>query len=69
MVVSTVEDMADLPFGFSSGEDPERDKREEDPDSGSGSGSGQDPFGFGGGDFDISQLGQIFSRPARCPRR
>src|SRR5690348_4742042 len=54
--------MADLPFGFSSGEDPERDKRKEDPDSGSG--SSQDPFGsqFGGGDFDISQLGQIFSR-------
>jgi putative hydrolase len=54
--------MSDLPFGFSPGDDPERDKRNEDPDSGSDSGSGQDPFGFGGGEFDMSQLGQIFSR-------
>src|SRR5215213_1931505 len=64
-MMSTVEDMADLPFGFSSGDDPERDKRKEDPDSGSGSGSPQDPFGSpfgGGGDFDIAQLGQVFSR-------
>jgi putative hydrolase len=52
--------MADLPFGFSPGDDPERDKRDKDAESGSGSGSGQDPFG--GGEFDISQLGQIFSR-------
>jgi putative hydrolase len=52
--------MADLPFGFSPGDDPERDKRNKDAESGSGSGSGQDPFG--GGEFDISQLGQIFSR-------
>ena len=58
-MVSTVGDMSDLPFGFSSGDDPERDKRKEDPDSGSGSGSGDDPFGFGGGEFDMSQLGQI----------
>src|SRR6185312_13604541 len=50
--------MSDLPFGFSSGDDPELDKSKKDPDSG----SGQDPFGLGGGDFDISQLGQIFSR-------
>ena len=48
--------MADLPFGFSSGDDPERDKRKKDSDSG----SGQDPFG--GGEFDMSQLGQIFSK-------
>ncbi len=61
-MVSTVGDMSDLPFGFSPGDDPERDKRKKDPDSGSGSGSGDDPFGFGGGDFDMSQLGQIFSR-------
>ena len=54
--------MADLPFGFSPEDDPERDKRKKDPDSGSDSGSGQDPFGIGGGDFDMSQLGQIFSR-------
>ena len=50
--------MADQPFGFSSGDDPEPDKPKKDPESG----SGQDPFGFGGGEFDMSQLGQIFSR-------
>jgi putative hydrolase len=58
--------MADLPFGFSSGDgpgdDPDRDKRKKDPDSGSGS----DPFGSmpgaGGGDFDMADLGQIFSK-------
>lgn len=61
-MVSTVGDMADLPFGFSSGDDPERDKRKKDPDPGSGSGSGTDPFGLGAGEFDMSQLGQIFSR-------
>jgi putative hydrolase len=62
--------MADLPFGFSAGDDPERDKRDKDPDSGSGADPGGtggsaagDPFGFGGGsEFDMSQLGQIFSR-------
>ncbi|MCT7661001.1 zinc-dependent metalloprotease [Mycobacterium deserti] len=48
--------MADLPFGFNAGDDPERDKRKNDPESGSG-----DPFG-GGSEFDMSQLGQIFSR-------
>jgi putative hydrolase len=58
--------MADLPFGFSSGDgpgdDPDRDKRKKDPDSSSGS----DPFGSmpgtGGGDFDMGDLGQIFSK-------
>jgi putative hydrolase len=51
--------MADQPFGFSSGDDPERDKKK-DPDSGSGPGnSGSDPFGAG---FDMSELGQIFSK-------
>ncbi|WP_041301251.1 zinc-dependent metalloprotease [Mycolicibacterium rhodesiae] len=50
--------MADLPFGFSSGDDPERDKHKKDPESGSGG----DPFGMGGAGFDMSQLGQIFSR-------
>ncbi|KRE33687.1 hydrolase [Mycobacterium sp. Soil538] len=51
--------MADVPFGFSAGDDPERDKRK-DPDSGS---DPADPFGgaFPGGQFDMSQLGQIFS--------
>jgi putative hydrolase len=49
--------MADVPFGFSAGDDPERDKPgKNDPESGS---SG--PFGFGG-DFDMADLGQIFTR-------
>jgi putative hydrolase len=52
--------MADLPFGFSAGDDPDRDKPKKDPNSGSGG----DPFGAGfpGGEFDMSQLGQIFSK-------
>jgi putative hydrolase len=54
--------MADLPFGFSAGDDPDRDKPKKDPDPSSGA----DPFGlgagFGGSEFDMSQLGQIFSR-------
>jgi putative hydrolase len=54
--------MADLPFGFSAGDDPDGDKPKKDPDPGSGA----DPFGlgagFGGSEFDLSQLGQIFSR-------
>src|SRR5258705_273265 len=52
--------MADLPFGFSHGDDPEGDKPKKDPDSGSGS----DPFGFGGGgsEFDMSQLGEMFTK-------
>lgn len=54
--------MADLPFGFSSGDDPERDKRgDKDPDSGSGA---SDPLGaFGMGDLGqiFTQLGQMFS--------
>src|SRR6476469_8713741 len=57
--MSTVEGMADPPFGFSAGDDPDRDKPKEAPDSGA------DPFGSGSGagsDFDMSQLGQIFSR-------
>ncbi|GJF11635.1 hydrolase [Mycolicibacterium cyprinidarum] len=54
--------MADPSFGFSAEDDPEHDKRKKDP------GSGADPFGGasgafgGGGDFDMSQLGQIFSK-------
>lgn len=64
-MVSTVVGMADLPFGFSAGDDPDRDKRNKD-NSGSGPGSGADPFGLGmpgaGGEFDMSQLGQIFSK-------
>ncbi|HZA09347.1 zinc-dependent metalloprotease [Mycobacterium sp.] len=64
--MSTVDGMADLPFGFSSGDDPDRDKRgKKDPGDGSGS-EGDDtrpnPFGFTGGDFDVADLGQIFTR-------
>lgn len=53
--------MADLPFGFSAGDDPERDKRgKDDPDSGSGA----NPFGSFplGGEFDMANLGQLFTR-------
>lgn len=51
--------MADLPFGFSGGEDPDREKREQnDP------GSGANPFGSSpfGGEFDMANLGQLFTR-------
>jgi putative hydrolase len=51
--------MSDLPFGFSSGDDPDRDKSKKDPNSGA---PGSDPFGFGGGGFDMGDLGQIFSK-------
>jgi putative hydrolase len=51
--------MADLPFGFSGGDDPDRDKPKKDP----GDEKGPSDSDFGGGpDFDMSQLGQIFSR-------
>ena len=51
--------MADLPFGFSGGDDPDRDKQgKNDPQSGSGP---ADPFGLGR-DFDMADLGQIFTR-------
>lgn len=57
--MSTVGGMADLPFGFSSGEDPDKHGKK-DPDSGSGS---SDPFAaFGmGGEFGMGDLGQIFT--------
>ena len=51
--------MADLPFGFSSGDsgdDPDRDKPKKNPESGA------DPFGFGGSQFDMGDLGQIFTK-------
>src|SRR2546423_10146494 len=57
--------MADLPFGFSSGDDSDPDKRKKDPDAGSdgiGGSAAGDPFGMGGSEFDMSQLGQVFSR-------
>jgi putative hydrolase len=59
--MGTVDLMPDVPFGFGSGEDPDRDKRgKDDPDSGSGA----NPFGAFGtsGDFDMADLGQIFTR-------
>lgn len=51
--------MADLPFGFSSGDDPDRE-RPDGRDPGSGSGP-TDPFGLGAG-FNIGDLGQIFTQ-------
>ncbi len=49
--------MADLPFGFSAGDDPDREQR-----GGRDSGSGPtDPFGLGGS-FNIGDLGQIFTQ-------
>src|ERR1700689_3072475 len=63
--MSTVVGMADLPFGFSPGDDPDRDKHRDhgpqDPASGSGP---ADPFGLGGlgGEFDMADLGQMFTR-------
>jgi putative hydrolase len=59
VVMSTVGLMADLPFGFSSGEnkDPDKDPDRQNPNP-------NDPFGFGagGGDFNMNDLGQIFTR-------
>ncbi|MCV7163108.1 zinc-dependent metalloprotease [Mycobacterium stomatepiae] len=60
--MGTVEVMADLPFGFSSGEDPERDKHgKKNPESGSGP---SDPLGAFGmdSDFSMGDLGQIFTQ-------
>ncbi|WP_162899159.1 zinc-dependent metalloprotease [Mycobacterium shigaense] len=56
--MGTVEVMPDLPFGFSSGEDPDRDKHGKDPESGP---AGSNPFGMGG-DFGMGDLGQIFTQ-------
>ena len=58
--------MADLPFGFSSGEDPDRDKSKKEPGPGS-SGGWSDPFGFGNafggpGGAGMPDLGQIFTQ-------
>ncbi|HWS91788.1 MAG TPA: zinc-dependent metalloprotease, partial [Mycobacterium sp.] len=65
--MSTVDVMADLPFGFSSGDDPRKDEPgrdkdgKKDPDSGSGA---SDPLGAFGisGDFGMGDLGQIFTQ-------
>ncbi len=59
--------MADLPFGFSSGDDPGKDEPgsdkhgKKDPESGSGA---SDPLGAFGisGDFGMGDLGQIFTQ-------
>ncbi|MEI6253258.1 MAG: zinc-dependent metalloprotease [Mycobacteriaceae bacterium] len=52
--------MADVPFGFSPGDDP--DKRDKG-DKGEGRDpGGANPFGLGGGDFNVGDLGQIFSK-------
>ena len=53
--------MADLPFGFSAGDDPDRDKRGNDPDSGDEH-SRPDPFGTAGGEFNVADLGQLFTQ-------
>lgn len=54
--------MADLPFGFSSGDDPERDKHgKNDPESGSGASNPLGAFGMSG-DFSMGDLGQIFTQ-------
>jgi putative hydrolase len=50
--------MSDLPFGFSSDDDPDKggDKgKNRDP-------GGANPFGFGGSEFNVGDLGQIFSK-------
>jgi putative hydrolase len=53
--------MADLPFGFSGGDDPDRDKHGKDPDSGDEH-TRPDPFGTGGGDSNVADLGQLFTQ-------
>jgi putative hydrolase len=52
--------MADPPFGFSSGDDPDREQRD-NAHSGDSNPGAADPFGFGG-DFNVADLGQIFTR-------
>jgi putative hydrolase len=52
--------MPDQPFGFSAGDDPDRDKRGKDEPGGDD--TGPNPFGLGGGDFNMADLGQMFSR-------
>ena len=65
--MSTVDVMADPPFGFSSGDDspkeePGRDKHgKNDPDSGSSPSDPLAAFGISG-DFGMGDLGQIFTQ-------
>ncbi|WP_085981835.1 zinc-dependent metalloprotease [Mycobacterium liflandii] len=64
--MGTVGVMADLPFGFSSGDDPRDDRsgRDKPGNNDPESGSDANPLGaFGiGGDFGMADLGQIFTR-------
>ena len=53
--------MSDLPFGFSHGDDPERGKGGEGGE-GKDRDPGANPFGLGGGQFNPSDLGQLFSK-------
>src|ERR1700756_78501 len=54
--------MSDVPFGFSSGDDPEREKHgKKDPDAGSGASDPLSAFGISG-DFGMGDLGQIFTQ-------
>jgi putative hydrolase len=52
--------MPDQPFGFSAGDDPDRDKRGKDESDGDD--TRPNPFGFGGGDFNAADLGQLFTK-------
>ncbi len=58
--MGTVEVMPDQPFGFSAGDDPDRDNPEDRDKPGP---DPADPFGFGGADIGqiFSRLGQMFS--------
>ena len=63
LALSTVDLMADPPFGFSSGDDdPERKEQgKKNPDSGSGASDPLAAFGISG-DFGMGDLGQIFTQ-------
>ncbi|WP_197502504.1 zinc-dependent metalloprotease [Mycobacterium scrofulaceum] len=58
--MSTVDGMADLPFGFSHGDDPDKPGKK-DPNSGSGGSDSFSAFGMSG-DFGMGDLGQIFTQ-------
>jgi putative hydrolase len=54
--------MADLPFGFSAGDDdPDSDKPGKNPDD-EGDDTRPNPLGMGAGEFDVADLGAIFTR-------
>ncbi|ESV64749.1 hydrolase family protein [Mycobacteroides abscessus MAB_091912_2446] len=54
--------MADLPFGFAAGDDPDRERGDAGRGSSGSGSSGADPFGFGSGGFNPADLGQIFTQ-------